>query len=162
MIVSLARETNDKIDKHDARPWMDNYKAITSQYEESRKLKGYRLLITENMVKHTDFLDRIDQSSADFLLEVYKGFKTKGSLQSKHEMLLKLAEFYPNHMIKNLRTEAYDLGLQAKIEFADKLNHLDKEYQGIENLEFWQEYHWKTAKDRVQETKTFLPYFKSV
>ncbi len=158
LIVSQVR-TN--MTDRDSQPWIENYKATVFEYEESKKLNGYRLMSTVHMIRHTDFLEKISKDNADFLLEVYKGFKTKGSLESKYKMLAKLIEYYPESMIQELRSDAYMQALEAEVELGYKLARLNSQYEGLPELDIWQEVHWQEAKDRVEETKSFMKYFSS-
>ena len=155
----IISQVQSNMSDRDPQPWIDNYKATVFQYEESRKLNGYRLMSTVHMIRHTDFLEKISKDNADFLLEVYKGFKTKGSLESKHKMLVKLAEYYPESMIQELRSEAYEQAIVAEAELNEKLSKLNLQYEGLTSLDIWQEVHWQDAKDRVEETKNYMTYF---
>ncbi len=157
----IISQVQSNMTDRDAQPWIENYKATVFQYEESRKLNGYRLMSTVHMIRHTDFLERINDGNADFLLEVYNGFKTKGSLESKQKMLVKLAEYYPEILIKEFRSEAYVQALEAEVELGDKLAKLNSQYEGLPELDIWQEVHLQEAKDKVEETKSFMKYFYS-
>ncbi len=157
----IISQVQSNMTDRDAKPWIENYKATVFQYEESRKLNGYRLMSTVHMIRQTDFLEKINEGNADFLLEVYKGFMTKGSLESKHKMLVKLAEYYPENLIKEFRSEAYVQALEAEVELGDKLARLSSQYEGLPELDIWQKVHWQEAKDKVEETKNFKKYFSS-
>lgn len=160
LIVSQVQDMNHGIERSDAQPWIENYKSTIFNHPESEYLGIYYLTITKHMIKYTDFLDIINQDNAKFLMEVYNSFDTRFELGSKHKMLVKLAEYYPESAIQKLRDEAYTRAINVQEILDERLNQLNQEYKDLGSLNLWQETRLIEAKERVEELRMYLPYFE--
>ena len=139
-----------------------DYKTNMFKYSNHEHLNGYKLLITKLMVERTDLLEMTtDFESAKFVMELYKGFKTKASLGVKHEMLKTLATFYPSDEITKLRSEAYNPGLEFRQEMISKLNRMENELGDLSNLELLDELSLQTVRNRIEDIDNFKEYFES-
>ncbi|MGA0258309.1 MAG: hypothetical protein ACO3MG_10760 [Saprospiraceae bacterium] len=138
--------------------WKQNYIKTCESYPDHEFLFQYKLNVINHMVRKTDFLNSIDNTDSELLLDMYNDFKTVGGLETKYLLLNKLSEFYPQDMIQQLSLEAYKNGLINK-EQVEKSLHLfienmkNKPYTKLDELTL------KIKQERVEESNKFLPLF---
>ncbi len=90
---------------------------------------------------------------------MFNDFQTKGSLETKHLMLNKLAEFFPKERILKLRSAAYPGGVEYQKRYTDKLkNYIEKTLDS--EGEYWREQTVQSYQNRVDDANNFLHYFE--
>jgi phosphoserine aminotransferase len=147
------------INKASGKEWKDHYISVTAKLKDHELLNQYRLNAVTNMIDRSDFLSTIQKSDADFLMKMFNDFQTKGSLETKHLMLNKLAEFFPKERILKLRSAAYPGGVEYQKRYTDKLkNYIEKTLDS--EGEYWREQTVQSYQNRVDDANNFLHYFE--
>lgn len=138
--------------------WKANYIKTTSENANHEFLNQYRLNVVDYMVRNTDFLSNIAENEAQFLMDMYNDFQTKGSLEAKHLMLVKLSDFFPKETITELRTNAYVSGLEYKDFVEGRLQSFIEATQG-KTLTKLDELTLKAKQNRVDDANNFIGKF---
>ena len=138
--------------------WKEHYILTTEKYKDHKYLNQYRLNAATNMIERSDFLSTIEKADADFLMEMYTNFHTKGSLETKHLMLNKLAEFFPSETISKLRYASYSGGLEYQAKFIKKLEDY-KSRTANDAGEYWRELTIQSYQSKVDDADNFLKFF---
>ncbi len=138
--------------------WKEHYILTTEKYKDHKYLNQYRLNAVTNMIERSDFLSTIEKADADFLMEMYTNFHTKGSLETKHLVLNKLAEFFPSETISKLRYASYSGGLEYQAKFIKKLEDY-KSRTANDAGEYWRELTVQSYQSKVDDADNFLKFF---
>ena len=140
--------------------WKEHYITTTEKYKDHKYLNQYRLNAVTNMIDRSDFLSTIQKSDSEFLMEMYNNFQTKGSLETKHLMLNKLAEFFPSEVISELRHASYPGGVEYQAKFIKKLEGY-KSRTANDAGEYWRELTVQSYQSKVDDANNFLHYFEA-
>ena len=148
------------INKASGKEWKDHYIKVTEELKDHELLNQYRLNAVTNMIDRSDFLSTIQKSDSEFLMEMYNNFQTKGSLETKHLMLNKLAEFFPSEVISELRQASYPGGVEYQAKFIEKLEGY-KSRTANDAGEYWRELTVQSYQSKVDDANNFLHYFEA-
>lgn len=140
--------------KATSEEFKSNYIEVTNHYDKGHEyLNQYRLNVINHMVAKTDFLDK--ENDYEFLMSMYTDFQTIGGLETKYLLLNKLAEHYPATLIDDLRSLAYEHGLEYQKDVTERLISYEDYIVG-KDLTDLEKMTLEVKQKRVNDAKVFL------